>query len=115
MERKKNKQKKLHIKKDDTVVVIAGNHKGSKGRVLRVIHETQRAVVEGVNIVTKHKKSNAQNQPGSISKEEAPIIISNLMVVDGQGNPTRIGRRLNDEGKLTRYSKKSGEEIKDNN
>lgn len=96
-------------------MVIAGDHKGNKGRVLRVINETGRAIVEGVNIVTKHKKSNAQNQPGSIVKEEAPINITNLMVVDGQGNTTRVGRRLNDDGKLSRYSKKSGEEIKDNN
>lgn len=95
-------------------MVIAGEHKGNKGRVLRVINETQRAVVEGVNIVTKHKKSNAQNQPGSITKEEAPVHISNLMIVDGN-EPTRVGRRLNDDGKLVRYAKKSGEEIKDNN
>ncbi|MFX3625886.1 MAG: 50S ribosomal protein L24 [bacterium] len=115
MERKKNKQKKLHIRKGDTVMVIAGENKGSKGRVLEVYNEAGRAIVEGVNIVTKHKKSNAQNQPGSITKEEAPVNISNLMIVDGQGNTTRIGRRLNDDGKLVRYSKKSGEEIKDNN
>lgn len=97
------------------VQVITGDHKGKKGRVLRVITATNRAVVEGVNIVTKHKKSRAQNQPGSIVKEEAPLHISNLMVIDGQGNPTRVGRRVNEEGKLTRFSKKSGEEIKDSN
>lgn len=114
MERKKNKQRKLHIKKGDNVVVISGENKGSKGRVLEVYNETQRAIVEGVNIVTKHKKSNAQNQPGSISKEEAPVHISNLMVVDGS-EASRIGRRLNDDGKLVRYAKKTGEEIKDNN
>lgn len=114
MERKSNKQQKLHIKKNDTVVVISGASKGSKGRVLRVIPETQRAVVEGVNIVTKHQKSRAANQPGNIVKEEAPIHISNLMVVEG-GTPSRVGRRRNEEGKLVRFAKKTGEEIKDNN
>lgn len=115
MERKKNKQRKLHIKKGDNVIVIAGEHKGSKGRVLSVINDKYRAIVEGVNLVTKHKKSNAQNQPGTRTEEEAPLHISNLMVVDANSDATRVGRRLNDDGKLVRYSKKSNEEIKDNN
>lgn len=115
MERKKNKQKKLHIKKGDTVMVIAGENKGSKGRVLSVENARERAIVEGVNIVKKHRKSNAQNQPGTRTEEEAPVHISNLKVIDSKGEPTRIGRRLDDNGKLVRYSKKSDENIIDNN
>lgn len=114
MERKNNKQQKLHIKKGDMVKVLTGDDKGKKGRVIRVITATQRAVVEGVNVVTKHQKSRAQNQPGSILKEEAPVHISNLMLVDADGNATRVGRTRNEEGKLVRVSKKSGKEIKDN-
>lgn len=69
-------------------------------------------MVEGVNLVSKHTKANAKNPNGGIVKKEAPIHISNLMVIDAQGNATRIGRRKNENGKLVRYSKKSGEEIK---
>lgn len=106
-------RKKLHIKKGDTVVVIAGESKGQKGKVLEVFAEKQRAIVEGVNMVSKHTKPNADNPQGGIVKQEAPIHISNLMNVDpSSGKVTRIGRRLNDKGKLVRYSKKSGEEIK---
>jgi large subunit ribosomal protein L24 len=104
--------KKLHIKKGDTVFVNAGEDKGKKGRVLEVIVDKERAIVEGVNLVSKHTKPNAQNPQGGIVKKEAPIHISNLNVVDASGTPTRIGRRLNDKNKLVRYSKKSGEEIK---
>lgn len=105
--------KKLHIKKGDTVVVLAGESKGQKGRVLEVQVQKQRAIVEGVNMVSKHTKPNAENPQGGIIKQEAPIHISNLMNVDpSTGTPSRIGRRLNDKGKLVRYSKKSGEEIK---
>ncbi|MBR5168471.1 MAG: 50S ribosomal protein L24 [Salinivirgaceae bacterium] len=104
---------KLHIKKGDTVVVIAGESKGQRGKVLSVQVEKQRAIVEGVNLVSKHTKPNAKNTQGGIVKQEAPIHISNLMMVEpATGNPTRIGRRKNEEGKLVRYSKKSGEEIK---
>ena len=106
-------RKKLHIKKGDTVTVISGESKGQKGKVLEIFAEKQRAIVEGVNMVSKHSKPNADNPQGGIVKQEAPIHISNLMVVDpSSGNPTRIGRRKNDNGKLVRYSKKSGEEIK---
>jgi len=106
-------RKKLHIKKGDTVVVLAGESKGQKGKVLDVFAEKQRAIVEGVNMVSKHTKPNADNPQGGIIKQEAPIHISNLMNVDpSTGTPSRIGRRLNDKGKLVRYSKKSGEEIK---
>ncbi len=103
---------KLHIKKGDTVYVNAGEDKGKTGKVVKVLVEKQRAVVEGVNIVSKSQKPNAKNPQGGIVKMEAPIHISNLNVVDPKsGKPTRIGRRKNEEGKLVRYAKKSGEEI----
>jgi large subunit ribosomal protein L24 len=106
-------QTKLHIKKGDTVVVIAGNYKTKEGKVLEVIRATGKAIVEGVNMVKKHTKPNAANPQGGIVEKEAPIHISNLMNKDPKtGKPTRIGRKLNDKGKLVRYSKKSGEEIK---
>ncbi len=106
-------QKKLHIKKGDKVVVIAGNYNGREGKVLEVIRATDKAIVEGVNMVKKHTKPNAAHPQGGIVEKEAPIHISNLMNVDPKtGKPTRIGRKLNDKGKLVRYSKKSGEEIK---
>ena len=106
-------QKKLHIKKGDTVVVNTGNDKGQKGRVLEVFKKTNRAIVEGVNVMKKHTKPNAESPQGGIIEKEAPVHISNLMLVDPKsGEATRIGRRLNDNGKLVRFSKKSGEEIK---
>lgn len=105
--------KKLHIKKGDTVFVNAGNDKGKTGKVLEVFPKKDRAIVEGVNMVSKHTKPNAKNPQGGIVKQEAGIHISNLQVVDpSTGAPTRIGRRLNDAGKLVRFAKKSGEEIK---
>ncbi len=104
---------KLHIKKGDSVVVLAGTDKGKTGRVLEVLVDKKRAIVEGVNIISKHAKPSAANPQGGIEKREAPIHISNLNVVDPKtGKATRIGRKLNDAGKLVRYSKKSGEEIK---
>ena len=104
---------KLHIKKGDTVFVNTGEDKGKTGRVLEVRPNTQRAIVEGINMVSKHTKPSAKNPQGGIIKQEAAIHISNLQVVDpSKGGPTRIGRRLNDKGKLVRYAKKSGEEIK---
>ncbi|MBP7506470.1 MAG: 50S ribosomal protein L24 [Prolixibacteraceae bacterium] len=106
-------QKKLNIKKGDNVVVITGESKGQKGRVLEVIRDKDRAIVEGVNMVKKHTKPNSKNPQGGILEKEAPIHISNLMLVDPKtGAATRVGRRLDDNGKLVRYSKKSGEEIK---
>lgn len=106
-------QKKLHIKKGDTVQVMAGDDLGKKGRVLEIIRKTNRAIVEGVNMMKKHTKPNTEYPQGGIVEKEAPIHISNLMLVDPKtGNATRIGRRLNESGKLVRYSKKSGEEIK---
>jgi len=106
-------QKKLHIKKGDTVVVNTGNDKGRKGRVLEVNRKTDRAIVEGVNMIKKHTKPNAKAPQGGIIEQEAPVHISNLMLVDPKtGQPTRVARKLNDDGKLVRISKKSGEEIK---
>ena len=104
---------KLHIKKGDTVYVNAGDNKGQTGKVLKVLVKEQRAIVEGVNLVSKSQTPSAKNPQGGIVKMEAPIQISNLNVVDPKtGKPTRIGRKLNAEGKLVRYAKKSGEEIK---
>ena len=104
---------KLHIKKGDIVFVNAGDDKGKTGRVMQVLVKANRAIVEGVNIVSKHTKPSAKNPQGGIEKKEAPIHISNLHVVDPQsGKATRTGRRLNEKGALVRYSKKSGEEIK---
>ncbi len=111
MEKKFNNQAKRHVKKGDMVQVIAGDDKGKKGRVVEIISETERAIVEGINIVSRHTKPNAQNQNGGIIKKEAPVHISNLKVVDKSGNATRVGRKANDKGKLVRVSKKSGEII----
>ncbi len=105
-------QSKIHIKKGDTVRVIAGNEKGSEGKVLVVDRKNYRAIVEGVNLVSKHTKPNAANPQGGIIKKEASVHISNLMIVDSKGNATRIGRKLDDNNKLVRYSKKTGEVIK---
>lgn len=109
---KNNKTTKLHVKKGDTVLVISGDSKGKKGRVLEILVKTNRAVVEGLNMVKRHTKPNAQYPNGGIIEKEAPIHISNLKVVDNAGNATRIGRKVGDNGKLVRYSKKSGEVIK---
>ena len=113
MERKFNKQPKFHIRKGDTVQVIAGNDKGKTGKVLEVVIAKNRAIVEGINIITKHEKPSAGKPEGGMKKTEAAIHISNLMVVEpGTGKTTRVGRKLNDKGKLQRYSKKTGEFIK---
>ena len=104
---------KLHSKKGDTVYVNAGNDKGKTGRVLRVLVSKDRAVVEGLNMVSKSAKPSAKHPQGGIIKMEAPIHVSNLNLLDPKsGKPTRVGRRKNEEGKTVRYSKKSGEEIK---
>lgn len=102
---------KSPIKKGDVVLVIAGADKGKKGNVVEVIRDKQRVIVEDVNIVKKHRKP-TQNEPGGIIEMPAPIHISNVQLLDPKsGEPTRIGRKLVD-GKLVRYSKKSGEIIK---
>lgn len=113
MERKFNKQQKFHVKTGDTVLVISGNEKGKKGKILKMLTDKQRAIVERLNIVKKHIKPSAQNPQGGIIEKEAGIHISNLMLIDPKtGEPTRIGRKLNEKGKLQRYSKKTKEFIK---
>ncbi len=112
MERKYNKQPKLNIRKGDLVKVLSGDSKGQEGKVLEIISESRRAIVEKVNMVSKHTKPNAQNTQGGIVKQESTIDISNLMLVDPKsGKATKVGRKEVD-GKLVRYSKKSGEVIK---
>jgi large subunit ribosomal protein L24 len=104
---------KFHIRKGDQVIVVTGEYKGQQGRVLEINRDKSKAIVEGINMVAKHTKPNAKAPQGGILKKEGPIHISNLNVVDpSSGKATRIGRRLNADGKLVRYAKKSGEEIK---
>jgi large subunit ribosomal protein L24 len=102
--------KKLHIKKGDQVIVIAGADKGATGEVLQVIPSKNRAVVEGVNVQKKHQKP-TNDEAGGIVEQSAPIHISNIMLIDPKsGEPTRIGRKK-DGDRTVRYSKKSGETI----
>jgi len=113
MERKYNKRPKRNIRKGDMVKVIAGDSKGQQGKVLEVLVADNRAIVERVNLVARHTKPNANNTEGGIIHREAPVHLSNLMVLDPKtGNPTRVGRKAGDDGKLVRYAKKSGEVIK---
>lgn len=108
------KKIKLKIRKGDIVKVMSGESKGKQGKVLSIIAEKNRALVEGANQVSKHTKPNAQNTQGGIIKQEASLHISNLMLIDPKsGKPTRVGRRVED-GKIVRFGKKSGETIKDN-
>jgi len=104
-------QQKLHIKVGDTVKVISGESKGQEGKVLTIDRKNMRAIVEGVNIVKRHAKPSASNPEGGIIEKEAGLHVSNLMIVT-KGVASRIGRKLDSKGKLVRYSKKSGEEIK---
>ena len=102
---------KLKIKSGDTVVVTTGEHKGSEGKVMKVILDKNKAIVEGVNLVSKHEKPSASNPQGGITKKEAPIHISNLALVDPKtGKPTRVGYRMED-GKKVRFSKQSNQAI----
>lgn len=104
---------KFHIKKGDTVFINAGDDKGKSGRVLKVDTKKNRAIVEGRNMITKRTKPSAQHPQGGMVHKEASIHISNLNPVDPKtGAPTRVGRRRNDDGKLERYAKKSGELLK---
>lgn len=105
-------KRKKHIKKGDAVKVIAGEDKGRTGKVLHVDQKKNRVIVEGVNMVSKHTKPNAENTQGGILKKEGPVHLSNLMVMDKQGNATKTGRKQDENGNIIRYSKKSGEEIK---
>lgn len=104
---------KLKIKKGDTVKVIAGDDKGKQGRILSIDKITTRAIVEGINMVTKHTRPTAKNTKGGIVHQEASIHVSNLMLIDAKGNATRVGRKIDETtNKLARFSKKSGELIK---
>ena len=104
---------KLHIKKDDTVIVLAGEDKGKTGKVLKVFVDKQRALVEGINIVKKSAKPSAKHPQGGIIEQEAPIHNSNLSLIDPKsGKATRIAIKINEDGKKVRVAKKSGEEIK---
>ncbi|MEQ9309232.1 MAG: 50S ribosomal protein L24 [Balneolaceae bacterium] len=115
MPRRFNKQKKLYVKKGDNVLVLAGNDKGKKGRVLMVFPDKDRVLVEGINVRTHHEKPSQENQQGGRVKKEASIHISNVMVVDPSSNePSRIGRKRieeNGKGRWVRYAKTSGEII----
>ena len=104
---------KLHIKKNDTVIVLAGKDKGKKGKVQKVLVDDQRVIVEGINMVSKSQKPSAQNPQGGIVKQEAPIHVSNVSLIDPKsGKATRIAIKVTEEGKKVRIAKKSGEEIK---
>ncbi|MBS1657328.1 MAG: 50S ribosomal protein L24 [Chitinophagales bacterium] len=102
----------MHVKKNDTVFVLSGDDKGKKGRVLEVLVHEKKAIVEGVNIVSRHTKPNAKQTQGGIIKKEAAIPVSKLALLDPKdGKPTRIGRRKEGDGSV-RYSKRSNEVIK---
>jgi large subunit ribosomal protein L24 len=104
---------KLNIKKGDIVKVLAGDSKGQQGKVLKVLVDDYKAIVEGINLISKHTKPNAKSPQGGIVKKEASIHLSNLMVLDSSNKPTRVGRKIDEKtNKLVRYSKKSGEVIK---
>jgi len=102
---------KIKIKKDDNVLVIAGEHKGSEGKVIKIIREKNRAIVEGVNMIKKHAKPSAQNPQGGIIEKEAAIHVSNLSLVSSEGNATRVGFRIEEDGKKVRFAKKNNEEV----
>ncbi|MFK7697352.1 50S ribosomal protein L24 [Paenibacillus sp. HJGM_3] len=103
---------KLHVKKEDTVIVITGKDKGKKGRIIAAYPRQNRVLVEGVNMVKKHQKPTQQNPQGGILDQEAPIHVSNVMLLDPKsGKPTRIGYKVLENGKKVRVAKKSGEVI----
>lgn len=104
---------KFHIKKGDKVVVLSGEDKGKEGVVQEMLPNAGKAIVEGINVVKKHKKPSATDPQGGIEETEAPIYLSKLMLVDpSTGEATRVGRKLDENGKLVRYSKKTQEIIK---
>lgn len=104
-------QQKLHIKVGDTVKVISGESKGQEGNILTIDRKKSRATVEGVNLMKKHQKPSATDPQGGIVETESSIHISNLMIVS-DGQASRIGRKADKDGKMVRYSKKSGKDIK---
>ena len=101
---------KIKIKRDDNVLVIAGEHKGSMGRVIKVINDQNKVIVEGVNVIKKHSKPSAQNPQGGIVEKEAPIHVSNLSLTTPDGQATRVGYRLEDGNKV-RFAKKNNESV----
>ncbi|MFM9332344.1 MULTISPECIES: 50S ribosomal protein L24 [Paenibacillus] len=109
---KESHNNKLHVKKDDTVIVITGKDKGKKGRIIAAYPRENRVLVEGVNMVKKHSKPTQQNPQGGILDQEAPIHVSNVMLVDPKTNkPTRVGYKVLENGQKVRVAKKSGEVI----
>ncbi|NDI37001.1 50S ribosomal protein L24 [Chengkuizengella sediminis] len=103
---------KLHVKKEDTVIVIAGKDKGKKGRIIQAIPRQNKVLVEGVNLIKKHARPSQDNPQGGIITQEAPIHVSNVMLADPKtGKPTRIGHKVLDNGKKVRVAKKSGQVI----
>lgn len=111
MKTQKEKSINLHVKTGDTVKVIAGDDRGKTGRIVSVKTDAKKVIVEGVNMVTKHNKPSAKSPNGGITKQEAPIAASNVMLVDASGTAIRTGRKAGENGKLQRYSKKSGDLI----
>lgn len=104
---------KFHVKKGDKVKVLSGESRGQTGTIIEMLPEKNKALVEGINVIKKHEKPSASNPQGGIIEKEAPIHLSNLMLVDpASGDATRIGRKKDENGKLVRYSKKSQEIIK---
>ena len=101
---------KIKIKRDDNVLVIAGEHKGSTGRVIKVINDQNKVIVEGVNVIKKHSKPSAQNPQGGIVEKEAPIHVSNISLTTPDGQATRVGYRLEDGNKV-RFAKKNNEVV----
>jgi large subunit ribosomal protein L24 len=113
MERTYNTQAKLHVRKGDTVQVIAGDDKGKSGKILEILTEKSRVIIEGINMITKHQKPSAGKPEGGIKKMEGTIHISNVALIDpSSGKITRTGRKLNEKSKLQRFSKKTGDFIK---
>jgi large subunit ribosomal protein L24 len=108
MKAQNEKVNKLHVKTGDTVKVIAGNERGKTGRIISVKKDLNKVVVEGINMVSKHNRPSAKNPQGGITKKEAAIHASNVQLVDASGAVTRTGRKAGENGKLQRYSKKSG-------
>ncbi len=116
MPRTKNKRKKLHVKKGDVVRVIAGNHRGAEGKILKVFSQKERVIVEGVNLRFHHERPTQMNPQGGRIEREVPIHVSNVMPLDAAGEPTRVGRKRITEadtgkGRWVRYAKTTGEEL----
>ena len=104
---------KIHIRTGDRVKILAGKHRNEKSTVLQVFPKSYRAIVDGMNIVARHVKPSAENPKGAVQRHPSPIHISNLMLIDPvSGEGTRVGRKYNEEGKLQRYAKKTGNFIK---